>query len=74
MLLFQSYVDLITVPGVQCHPLDSSNNPAYHLGIRGRGVARKAIFDCTVPFDQKDRFQRTQFMDVNPKYWLSDMF
>lgn len=71
---FQADVDLITIPGVQCHPLDPSNNPAYHPGIRERGVACKAIFDCTVPFDQKDRFQRTKFMDVDPKHWLPDMF
>lgn len=71
---FQADVDLITIPGVQCHPLDPSNNPAYHPGIRECGVACKAIFDCTVPFDQKDRFQRAQFMDVDPKHWLPDMF
>lgn len=71
---FQADVDLITIPGVQCHPLDPSNNPAYHPGIRERGVACKAIFDCTVPFDQKDRFQRAKFMDVDPKHWLPDMF
>ena len=71
---FQADVDLITIPGVQCHPLDPSTNPAYHPGIRERGVACKAIFDCTVPFDQKDRFQRAKFMDVDPKHWLPDMF
>ena len=71
---FQADVDLITIPGVQCHPLDPSNNPAYHPEIRERGVACKAIFDCTVPFDQKERFQRAQFMDVDPKHWLPDMF
>lgn len=68
---FQADVDLITIPGVQCHPLDPSNNPAYHPGIRERGVACKAIFDCTVPFDQKDRFQRAKFMDVDPKHWAA---
>ena len=71
---FQADVDLITIPGVQCHPLDPSNNPAYHPEIRERGVACKAIFDCTVPFDQNERFQRAQFMDVDPKHWLPDMF
>jgi 4-hydroxy-3-polyprenylbenzoate decarboxylase len=71
---FQADVDLITIPGVQCHPLDPSNEPAYHPGIRARGVACKAIFDCTVPFDQKDRFERAQFMDVDPKHWFPDLF
>lgn len=71
---FQADLDLITIPGVQCHPLDPSNGPEYHSNIRARGVACKAIFDCTVPFDQKDRFERAKFMDVDPKHWLPDMF
>lgn len=44
---FQADLDLITIPGVQCHPLDPSNEPEYHPNIRARGVACKAIFDCT---------------------------
>lgn len=71
---FQADIDLITIPGVQCHPLDPSNCPEYSGHIRARGVACKAIFDCTVPFDQKDRFERARFMDVDPKKWLPDMF
>ena len=46
----------------------------FDLHIRARGVACKAIFDCTVPFEQKDRFERAKFMDVDPKKWLPDMF
>lgn len=71
---FQADRDLITIPGVQCHPLDPSNSPKYAPGIRAVGVACKAIFDCTVPFDQKHRFERAKFMDVDPKHWLPDMF
>ncbi len=71
---FQADLDLITIPGVQCHPLDPSNQPEYSSHIRGRGIACKAIFDCTVPFDQKARFERAEFMDVDPKHWLPDMF
>lgn len=69
---FQADVDMIPVPGVQCHPLDPSNGPEYHPGIRARGVACKAIFDCTVPFDQKQRFERAKFMEVDPKHWLPE--
>lgn len=50
---FQANLDMIPIPGVQCHPLDPSNQPEYSQSIRSRGVACKAIFDCTVPFDQK---------------------
>ena len=71
---FQADLDMIPIPGVQCHPLDPSNNPAYASSIRARGVACKAIFDCTVPFDQKDRFERAKFMDVDPAHWLPDLF
>jgi 4-hydroxy-3-polyprenylbenzoate decarboxylase len=67
---FQADIDLITIPGVQCHPLDPSNNPVYSGNIRARGVACKAIFDCTVPFDQKARFERAKFMDVDPEKWI----
>ena len=71
---FQADKDLIIIPGVQCHPLDPSNDPAYNAELRGRGIACKAIFDCTVPFDQKDRFERARFMEVDPKHWLPDLF
>lgn len=71
---FQANLDMIPIPGVQCHPLDPSNQPAYSGTIRARGVACKAIFDCTVPFDQKDRFERAKFMDVDPKKWVPDLF
>lgn len=71
---FQADKDLIIIPGVQCHPLDPSNDPTYNAELRGRGIACKAIFDCTVPFDQKDRFERARFMEVDPKHWLPDLF
>lgn len=71
---FQADKDLICIPGVQCHPLDPSNQPEYAAGIRARGVACKAIFDCTVPFDQKHRFERAKFMDVDPAHWVPELF
>lgn len=71
---FQADIDIIPIPGVQCHPLDPSNSPDYDSAIRGRGIACKAIFDCTVPFEQKERFARAKFKDVDPKHWLPEMF
>ncbi len=71
---FQADIDLITIPGVQCHPLDPSNQPAYSGHIRGSGIACKAIFDCTVPFDQKERFRRAKFMEVDPRRWVPEMY
>jgi 4-hydroxy-3-polyprenylbenzoate decarboxylase len=61
---FQADVDVITIPGVRCHPLDPSQSPEMSSSIRGKGITCKAIFDCTVPFDQKSRFERAKFMDV----------
>lgn len=67
---FQSDVDCISIPGIRCHPLDPSNDPSYDPSIRDHGIACKTIFDCTVPFQQKHRFQRAKFKEVDYKQWL----
>lgn len=67
---FQGDADIITLPGVRCHPLDPSNDPSCSPSIRDHGIACKTIFDCTVPFDQKQRFRRTHFLEVDPSHWL----
>lgn len=67
---FQGDADIITIPGVRCHPLDPSNDPRCSSSIRDHGIACKTIFDCTVPYDQKDRFRRAKFMEVDPNHWL----
>lgn len=66
---FQGDADIITIPGVRCHPLDPSNDPSYTSSIRDHGIACKTIFDCTVPYDQKKRFVRARFQEVDPKHW-----
>lgn len=68
---FQGDADIITIPGVRCHPLDPSNDPDFSPSIRDHGIACKTIFDCTVPFSLKERFQRAQFLDVDPSPWMS---
>ncbi len=67
---FQGDADIITIPGVRCHPLDPSNDPTCSPSIRDHGIACKTIFDCTVPYDQKERFKRARFMEVDPEHWL----
>lgn len=69
---FQGDRDIVTIPGVRCHPLDPSSNPDYSPSIPDIGVSCKTIFDCTVPFHLKDRFRRASFMEVDPKHWLPD--
>lgn len=69
---FQGDQDIITVPGVRCHPLDPSASPEYSPTISHRGISCKTIFDCTVPFALKGKFKRAEFMEVDAKKWLDD--
>lgn len=71
---FQGDVDIVTIPGVRCHPLDPSNNPNISPAIRDQGIACKTIFDCTVPYGEKERFHRSRFLDVNPAHWVPELF
>lgn len=70
---FQADVDLITIPGCHCHVLDPSNDPAFDSSIREHGIACKAIFDCTVPFDLKKNFIRSQFMEIDTDKWAAEL-
>lgn len=67
---FQSDVDVVSIPGVRCHPLDPSQVPGCSPSILQVGMSCKTIFDCTVPFAEKARFQRAAFMDVDPARFL----
>jgi 4-hydroxy-3-polyprenylbenzoate decarboxylase len=69
---FQGDKDCITIPGVHTHVLDPSNDPDFDPSISVHGIACKSIFDCTVPFALKNRFERCKFLDVDPKKWLPD--
>ena len=66
---FQGDRDIVTIPGVRCHPLDPSSNPAYAPSITDVGISCKTIFDCTVPFHLKDHFHRAPFMEVDRDKW-----
>lgn len=67
---FQADKDILMLPNVKCHPLDPSNSPEYSKTITEKGLACKTIFDCTVPFAQKERFRRSEFLDVDPNNWI----
>lgn len=69
---FQGDVDFIPIPGVHTHVLDPSNDPEYDPSIRVHGIACKSIFDCTVPYTMKDKFERCKFLEVDPQKWLPD--
>ncbi len=66
---FQGDRDLITIPGVRCHPLDPSANHEYSVLIPDIGVSCKLIFDCTIPFRMKEHFERAKFMEVDYTKW-----
>ena len=66
---FQGDRDIVTIPGVRCHPLDPSSDPAYSDSISDRGISCKIIYDCTVPFAMKDQFVRAKFMDIDRDKW-----
>ena len=66
---FQGDRDIVTIPGVRCHPLDPSSDPAYSGLIRDVGISTKTIFDCTVPFEMKNRFLRAQFLEPDREKW-----
>jgi 4-hydroxy-3-polyprenylbenzoate decarboxylase len=62
---YQGNVDTITIPGVRYHMLDPTAHPEYNNNISARGIGCKTIFDCTVPFAQKERFRRSMFREVD---------
>ncbi|WP_067706671.1 UbiD family decarboxylase [Erwinia sp. ErVv1] len=62
---YQADVSTTLIPGVRCHPLDPSSDPAFSPSIRAHGIACKAIFDCTVPYHLKKNFIRSQFLEVD---------
>ncbi len=70
---FQGDRDIITIPGVRCHPLDPSSDPNYAPSILDRGISCKTIFDCTVPFHLKDTFKRAEFMDIDTDKWNAEL-
>ncbi|WP_238918249.1 UbiD family decarboxylase [Clostridium sp. YIM B02555] len=71
---YQGDVDTIFIPGVRCHPLDPSQDPEYSASIKDKGISCKTIFDCTVPYALKDKFQRAKFKDVDPARFAPELF
>lgn len=61
---YQGDVDTVFIPGVRCHQLDPSQMPNFSHTIKGKGISCKTIFDCTVPFELKDQFERAQFLEI----------
>ena len=70
---YQGDISTIFIPGVKCHTLDPSATPEFNPMLRASSISCKTIFDCTVPFDLKERFERSPFVDVDlEKYFPPD--
>jgi len=67
---FRPDLDLIVLPGVRCHPGDPTQKQFYDPQLRDNGLAYKAIYDLTAPFDLKEKFERPEFMDVDVSAFL----
>jgi 4-hydroxy-3-polyprenylbenzoate decarboxylase len=69
----QGDIDIITIPAVAGHVLDPSQSPDYNPSLPARGTTAKTIFDATVPFRLKDRFERAHFLDVDPRPFAPEL-
>ncbi|MFK5953183.1 MAG: UbiD family decarboxylase [Desulfobacterium sp.] len=69
---YQGDVSTVFIPGVRCHPLDPSQQPEFSRTIPSPGISCKTIFDCTVPFSMKKRFERAPFKDVDIQRFLDN--
>jgi UbiD family decarboxylase len=62
---YQGDVCTVFIPGVRGHALDVSSTREFNPLLRDSGIGCKTIFDCTVPMHMKDKFERSQFIDVD---------
>ena len=69
---YQGDASTAFIPGVRCHPLDPSQSPDFSPFLRAEGTSCKTIFDCTVPYDMKERFRRAEFLSVDLARFLPD--
>lgn len=69
---YQGDVSTVFIPGVRCHPLDPSQDPAFSPSILNHGVSCKTIFDCTVPFHLKANFERSKFKELDVRKFIPD--
>lgn len=59
--------DIIVIPGVSCHVLDPSQSPDYNPLLSTKGTTAKTLFDATVPFALREKFERSRFRDADPR-------
>ncbi|MGI6072584.1 MAG: UbiD family decarboxylase [Lachnospiraceae bacterium] len=62
---FRPDKDMITIPGIRCHIGDPTAKKYYDQTLYDDGIAHKAIYDATCPFEFKDRMWRPRYIDVD---------
>lgn len=62
---YQGDVSTVFIPGVRCHPLDPSQSPEFSHSIKAEGNSCKTIYDCTVPYGMRKKFERAKFEEVD---------
>jgi 4-hydroxy-3-polyprenylbenzoate decarboxylase len=67
---FRPDLDLTLIPGIRCHPGDPTQKQFYDPQLRDNGIAYKAIYDATVPFEHKEKFYRPEFLAVGTEGFL----
>lgn len=54
---FEASQDIVLIPNARGHEMQR---------ISRNGIRSKLVLDCTVPFEQRERFRRVQVADVDP--------
>lgn len=67
---FRPDKDLITIPGVRGHQGDPTEKRYYDPGLPDDGIAHKAIYDATCPFENKTAMHRPGFPDIDPNDYI----
>ncbi len=62
--------DLIVVPGLRGHQGDPTEKKYYDPSLPDDGIAYKAVYDATCPFDAKTPMHRPGFPDINPDDYI----
>lgn len=59
---FQADTSILSASYLSGHPLDPSQSPGFNPANRYSGTTTKAVFDCTVPHQMRERFMRADFL------------
>jgi 4-hydroxy-3-polyprenylbenzoate decarboxylase len=70
---FQANRDIVKIEGAKGHPAEISAQPFNDPLIYANGITCKTIFDCTIKYGLKDKYERSQFKELDYKKWFPDL-